>query len=128
MADIENIDSIKILVDAFYTKVRQDALLGPVFAEVVKDDWQPHLDKMYAFWNAALFAVPGFKGNPFARHAPLPIQPQHFSQWLSLFHKTVDEHFTGPVATDAKNRAELMSVMFQAKLSRIKDGFNKVIV
>ncbi len=125
--DIKGIDEIKLLVNDFYTRVRQDDLLGPVFADVVLDDWQPHLDKMYAFWNAALFGVPGFKGNPFARHAPLPITPKHFERWLELFNRTVDQHFEGSVATEAKSRALLMATVFQSKLSRMKDAF-KVIV
>lgn len=128
MDDIKNIDDIKILIDAFYEQVRQDELLGPVFSAVIKNDWQPHLDRMYAFWNAALFSEPGFKGNPFAKHAPLPIQAAHFSRWLLLFNQTVDMHFNGPVAADAKHRAHLMGAMFQAKLSRMNDGFGKIIV
>ena len=128
MGDIEDIAGIKLLVDAFYTKVRQDDLLGPVFASAIEGDWQPHLNRMYDFWNAALFSVPGFKGNPFAKHAPLPIKPQHFARWLQLFNQTVDEYFEGPVALDAKHRAHLMGTMFQAKLSRMNDGFDKVIV
>lgn len=128
MGDIEGIESIQHFVDEFYNKVKQDELLGPVFTSVIKDNWQPHLNKMYAFWNAALFSMPGFKGNPFARHAPLPIQPLHFKRWLELFNQTINENFTGPVADDAKNRAQLMDAMFQAKLSHVKEGFNKVIV
>ncbi|WP_413668972.1 group III truncated hemoglobin [Mucilaginibacter sp. Mucisp86] len=128
MNDIQDITSIKLLVDEFYTRVRLDGLLGPVFAEVIKDDWQPHLDKMYAFWNAALFGVPGFKGNPFARHAPLPIGNAHFDRWLELFKDTVDAHFTGPMANDAKNRAGLMAVMFMSKLANMKGGPGKVIM
>ncbi|WP_345953911.1 group III truncated hemoglobin [Mucilaginibacter sp. PAMB04168] len=126
--DIKDLESIKLLVDRFYASVRNDELLGPVFADVIKDDWQPHLDKMYAFWNAALFCVAGFRGNPFARHAPLSIQPQHFDRWLQVFNQTVNDNFEGPMADDAKKRAELMSIMFQAKLSRVKDGFSKIIV
>jgi hemoglobin len=126
--DINNIDDIKQLVDTFYTSVRNDALIGPIFSNVIGNAWQPHLDRMYAFWNAALFSVPGFKGNPFAKHAPLPITAQHFSRWLYLFNQTVDELFEGPVADDAKKRAELMAIMFQAKLGRMNDGFHKVIV
>ncbi|WPU97299.1 group III truncated hemoglobin [Mucilaginibacter sp. cycad4] len=128
MNDIEDITSIKILVDEFYTRVRLDELLGPVFAEVIKDDWQPHLDKMYAFWNAALFGVPGFRGNPFAKHAPLPISDDHFNRWLELFTQTVDMHFAGPMADDAKNRAGLMAVMFQSKLANMKGGAGRTIV
>jgi hemoglobin len=128
MNDIENITSIKLLVDEFYHKVRLDGLLGPVFAEVIKDDWQPHLDKMYAFWNAAMFGVPGFKGNPFAKHAPLLISAEHFNRWLELFTQTVDAHFAGTMANDAKNRAGLMAVMFQSKLANMKGGPGRVIV
>jgi hemoglobin len=128
MNDISDITAIEQLVDAFYTKVRNDALIGPVFISVIGNNWQPHLERMYSFWNAALFSVPGFKGNPFAKHAPLPIQPQHFNRWLELFNQTIDELFEGPVADDAKKRAELMARMFQAKMERMKDGFDKVII
>ncbi|QTE37431.1 group III truncated hemoglobin [Mucilaginibacter gossypii] len=128
MNDIQDITSIKLLVDEFYTRVRLDGLLGPIFAEVIKNDWQPHLDKMYAFWNAALFGVPGFKGNPFASHAPLPIGNAHFDRWLDLFKETVDAHFAGPMANDAKNRAGLMAVMFMSKLANMKSGSGRVIM
>ena len=127
MDDIQDLSSIKILVDSFYDKVRRDDRLGPVFFAVIKDNWQPHLEKMYAFWNAALFSVPGFKGNPFARHAPLPIEAVHFDRWISLFNQTVDEHFAGPNATEIKTKAGLMSVMFQSKLAAMKDS-TKVII
>lgn len=128
MNDIKDLTSIKILVDEFYTRVRLDGLLGPVFGEVIKNDWQPHLDKMYAFWNAALFGVAGFRGNPFAKHAPLPINDEHFNRWLELFTQTVDAHFAGPMADDAKNRAGLMAVMFQSKLANMKGGAGRTIV
>jgi hemoglobin len=126
MEDIKDLSSIKVLVDDFYGKVRADSLLGPVFSAVIKDDWQSHLDKMYAFWNAALFGVPGFKGNPFARHAPLPIAAGHFTRWIHLFEQTIDERFKGPKASETKTKAGLMSMMFQSKLSAMKDS-SKVI-
>lgn len=127
MEDIKDLDSIKILVDSFYDKVRRDDRLGPVFFAVIKDNWQPHLEKMYAFWNAALFSVPGFKGNPFARHAPLPIEAVHFDRWISLFNQTVDEHFDGANATEIKTKAGLMSVMFQSKLAAMKNSTRVII-
>ncbi len=127
MNDIIDINSIKALVDDFYTRVRADEILGPVFLAVIKDDWQPHLDKMYAFWNAALFGAPGFKGNPFAKHAPLLINAAHFNRWLQLFSQAVDTHFKGAVAEDAKKRAELMAIMFQSKLAVMKDVKNVIV-
>ncbi|MEO6850448.1 MAG: group III truncated hemoglobin [Mucilaginibacter sp.] len=127
MNDIEDIGSIRLLVDKFYASVRQDVLIGPIFNKAIGDNWAPHLEKMYAFWNAVLFAEPGFTGNPFAKHAPLPIDAEHFSRWLTLFRQTLDECFEGPVATEAKNRAELMAILFQNKLERMHNDPGKFI-
>jgi hemoglobin len=127
MKDITRLEDIQLLVDEFYGRVRKDDLIGPVFDNVITD-WQPHLEKMYAFWNAALFGVPGFKGNPFAKHAPLPIAQEHFGRWLELFAETIDEHFTGPMAVETKQRAGLMATMFMSKLDRMRSGSGYTIV
>ncbi|MGN6178989.1 MAG: group III truncated hemoglobin, partial [Mucilaginibacter sp.] len=63
MKDISDIKDIQVFVDNFYAKVQVDALIGPIFMTVISD-WQPHLNKMYAFWNAVLFGETGYKGNP----------------------------------------------------------------
>ena len=126
-SDILNLDDIVLFVNVFYAKVQEDDLIGPVFGIVILD-WQPHLDKMYQFWNAALFGVPGFRGNPFAKHAPLAIGPKHFERWLSLFRETIDSNFEGIMADDAKNRAELMAAMFLKRLEGLNGGTDKVIV
>ena len=119
--DIKGIDDIVLFVNEFYYKVQLDNLIGPIFNGVIKD-WTPHLERMYQFWNAALFSVPGFKGNPFAKHAPLPINQEHFDRWLVLFEETIDAHFEGEMATDTKKRAGLMAVMFVSKLNHMKGG------
>jgi hemoglobin len=128
MNDIRDISDIRLFVDEFYKKVREDDQIGPVFSAVITGDWQPHLDKMYLFWNAALFGVAGFKGNPFAKHAPLPISQPHFDRWLKLFSETIDSYFEGPVARDTKQRAQLMAVMFVHKLDRMNDRPGNVLV
>lgn len=127
MKDITGLADIKLFVDEFYSRVRGDDLIGPVFAGVITD-WQPHLEKMYAFWNAALFGVPGFKGNPFAKHAPLPIAREHFGRWLELFGETIDASFAGPMAEETKQRAALMATMFMSKLDRMRNGPGYTIV
>ncbi len=116
-----------LFVDAFYSRVQSDELIGPVFNNVISD-WQSHLEKMYLFWNAALFGVSGFRGNPFAKHAPLPIEGKHFERWLILFNETIDSNFEGEMATDTKKRAGLMATMFLSKLENMKGGPDKVIV
>lgn len=125
--DITNLEDIKLFVNKFYGKVQQDDLIGPVFNGVIKD-WGPHLEKMYQFWNAALFGVQGYRGNPFSKHAPLAIEGKHFDRWLSLFSETIDAHFEGRIAIDAKNRAQLMSAMFLSRLQGMTGGPGKVIV
>ena len=124
--DIKNLDDIIVFVDEFYRKVQQDDLIGPIFNKTISD-WGPHLEKMYKFWNAALFSVPGFKGNPFAKHAPLPIQGKHFDRWMELFIATIDENFSGDIAEDTKKRAKLMADMFLTRLQNMHGGPGKVI-
>lgn len=126
--DIADISDIKVFVDGFYDKVRNDALIGPVFSDTIIGDWQPHLDKMYAFWNASLFGVSGFRGNPFARHAPLKIERQHFDRWLLLFNETINHHFEGDIAALAEQRAGQMANMFLLRLNQINGNGNNVVV
>jgi hemoglobin len=126
--DIENIDDIRVLVDSFYDKVKNDDLIGPVFLDKIPGDWQPHLDKMYAFWNAALFGVKGYRGNPFVQHAPLQISPPHFERWLELFAATLDDHFEGSMATEAADRAGMMAQMFMQRLQQLNGDSSKVVM
>jgi len=125
--DINNLDDIVWFVDSFYSKVQSDDLIGPVFNAVI-EDWEPHLEKMYKFWNAALFGIPGFKGNPFARHAPLSLSKEHFDRWLLLFNRTIDEKYEGTMATQAKMKAEMMAEMFINRIQNMNGGADRVIV
>lgn len=128
--DIKDIDDIKIFVDAFYQKVREDDLLGPIFAlRIAFDDWGKHLDRMYDFWNTVLFFQRSYKGNPFSKHAQLPIESEHFDRWLHLFTSTIDNNFEGNVAEKTKDRAGKMAMMFESRLEHLRDNPNyKLIV
>lgn len=108
------------MVDDFYNKVREDDLLAPIFNFRLSSHWGPHLEKMYTFWNAALFGVREYNGNPFMKHATMGLDDEHFERWLNMFNETVDTHFAGPVAEDAKKRAIIMASMFMHKLKANK--------
>jgi hemoglobin len=123
--DIEGIDDIRILVDVFYEKVAEDELLAPIFNFRLSSYWLPHLEKMYDFWNAALFGVKGYVGNPFSKHATMQLTEEHFRRWLGLFNETVDTHFAGPVAEDARRRALIMANNFERRLNDLQ-GDNKI--
>ncbi|WP_054415444.1 group III truncated hemoglobin [Hymenobacter sp. DG25A] len=124
LSDINTQEDIRRLIDAFYTLVRQDALLGPVFAVRIPDGhWPTHLDTMTRFWTAALLAQPaGYRGNPGAKHLYLPIEKEHFQRWLQLFGHTVDEMFVGDNANEIKLRALKMGELFQAKMAMARQG------
>jgi len=110
---IETRSDIEILVNKFYDKVKTDALLAPVFAQV---DWPHHLPIMYNFWSSMLLGDQSYEGNPFQKHVPLPLQAQHFDQWLKLFEATVNENFEGERALEVKDRARSIARVFQHKL------------
>ena len=117
LPDLTTEADIVRLVDAFYARVNEDDLLRPVFNDVAQVDWASHLPTMYDFWSSVLLGTSRYKGRPFARHAPLPIQPAHFQQWLALFHASVDTLFAGPKATDAKARAQSIGAMFEHRMT-----------
>ncbi|WP_121249268.1 group III truncated hemoglobin [Mucilaginibacter phyllosphaerae] len=120
--EILTLDDIKLLVDTFYQRIQGDELLGPIFNERIQDNWPIHLDKMYRFWQTVLLEQYTYNGRPFPPHAQLPVEPEHFTQWLALFTQTVDELFTGDKATEAKWRAGKMADMFQHKIAYLRNN------
>lgn len=79
------------LVERFYERIREDALLGPIFAERI-DDWPVHLGQMKRFWRSVLFSSGEFFGSPMAKHVAIPgLARSHFVHWLGLFGETLDE-------------------------------------
>lgn len=112
-------EDIQTLVDSFYAKVRVDELIGPVFNDVAKVDWNEHLPKLYDFWNDLLLGSDLYHGRPFPPHTVLGLEIQHFERWLQLFTATVDEHFTGLKALEAKQRALRIGQNFATNLQLI---------
>jgi hemoglobin len=78
---------IETLVRAFYDRVRQDPLLGPVFESRISE-WDPHLDNMFAFWSSLTLQTGRYHGQPMAKHMPLAVDALHFDRWLALFEET----------------------------------------
>lgn len=121
MQDIKNKADIKVFVDGFYGKVRVDPTIGPVFAAVIQpDQWPIHLERMYGFWNTILFAQADYRGNPFSKHATLPLEHRHFERWLALLEETLAESFAGEKVEEVKWRAAQMAMTFEAKLVSIR--------
>lgn len=98
--DATGIDEAMIdaLVEEFYARVRNDALIGPVFADRIAD-WTPHLARMKLFWSSVALSTGVYQGRPMPKHLPLPIDARHFDRWLELFRETARE-LCPPVAAD----------------------------
>ena len=86
------------LVETFYARVRDDALIGPIFAERI-EDWGPHLAQMKLFWSSVALSTGVYQGRPMPKHLPLPIDATHFDRWLTLFEATTRDLCT-PVGAD----------------------------
>ena len=121
MKDIANQKDIELMVNSFYGLVREDDILGPIFNNVIKNNWPEHLEKMYRFWQMLLLKGSEYKGNPFSHHINLPIKAAHFNRWLLLFHQTLDQNFSGDKADEAKWRANKIAETFQNRM-HIKKG------
>jgi len=118
--DIENKKDIEKLVDSFYEKVKKDEMIGFIFTDIVRVNWERHLPVMYDFWENSLFYTGSYTGNPMEIHKHLhkliPLTSGHFTQWTLLFTSTVDELFDGEKATLAKQRAVSIAAVMQFKI------------
>lgn len=92
MDDIITEESLATLIPAFYARVRQDSLIGPLFNAAIHD-WDEHLGKLTAFWSSVMLTSGRYKGSPMAahlRHADA-IKPEMFARWLEIWNETTAE-------------------------------------
>ena len=120
--DISSLGDIKLLVNAFYAKVEDDDLIGPIFNERMLGRWPEHLEKMYRFWQTILLEEHTYSGSPFPPHKQLPINQAHFDRWMEIFTSTVDFLFVGKLAEEAKVRAANMAYMFNYKIEYFRNA------
>lgn len=112
--DILTEADVSVLVNTFYSKVREDEILGDVFNTVIKDNWDIHLKRMTDFWSTILLYTKKYKDDPLPKHLPLPISQEHFDRWLRLFNETIDQLFEGQVADNARKRANSIARIMKA--------------
>jgi hemoglobin len=111
---------IERLVRSFYAKVREDPLLAPVFAARI-DDWEPHLQRMCAFWSSVALMSGRYHGQPTAKHVSLPVDARHFDRWLALFAATAEEVCPPAAATHFLERAERIAQSLELAIAA-QDG------
>jgi hemoglobin len=107
-------DAIETMVDRFYTKVRADALIGPIFEEPLAGKWDIHLPRMVAFWSRILLGTGDFQGNVYGKHMALEgLEREHFSRWLELFQETVSELYDEADADSVMELAHRIATSLQ---------------
>ncbi len=121
--DIEDKNDIVLLVNSFYNAVQENEILGFIFNDVAKINWDEHLPRMYAFWTSMLLNEHLFSGNPMEKHITLSkitsMTEIQFNEWLLLFTTTVDKLFKGEIANEAKFRAGNIARLMLLKIQSV---------
>ena len=114
-------DYIASFVERFYARIRDDRLLGPIFAEHI-EDWPAHLEQMKRFWRSVLHNSGEFTGSPMRKHVAIDgLEESHFAHWLALFNQTLREGEARSEAADhvgTKARTIAESLLTGIKLQR----------
>lgn len=95
------------LVREFYRRVRLNERLGPIFAGVIGEEWEPHLEKMTDFWCAVILKNGAYSGRPVPAHLKLKqVREEDFDIWLGIFRRTAGDLCEPAVAAIFVERAE----------------------
>ncbi len=117
-------EQIRFLVRTFYTEIRKNAQIGHIFEQLIAD-WEVHLQKICFFWEAVLLGGQSYQGNPMLKHIEIdkkiPLSESDFEVWLSLWTGTIDAHFEGEKAEEAKQRAQSMGWLMLYKIAQSKN-------
>lgn len=122
---------IRDVVHSFYGRIRQDSLLGPIFGDVIGDNWDDHLAKMCDFWSSVLLMTGRYQGRPMPAHIRIDLgkgpkgesaglSEAHFGHWLDLFRQTVAERCPPQAAALFEDRAQKIaqSLLMGVRFSR----------
>lgn len=109
--------TLAMLIDRFYERIRLDPLIGPIFNDAI-GDWPHHLEKLGHFWSSVMLSTGTYKGNPVAEHLKHidRITPQMFERWLALWRETTTELMPPDAA-----------LALQAKATRIAESLQLAI-
>ncbi|WP_109439153.1 group III truncated hemoglobin [Aquimarina sp. AU119] len=130
-SDIRSRDDVYLLITSFYSKIREEPTLGPLFNHVIQD-WDAHLERLTDFWETNLLFVAKYKGNPIKVHQEVDqvfkgtITEKHFGIWLNIWIETLDKLFFGEKVELAKRRARKMSTHLFIKMFESRNS-NKTI-
>lgn len=95
-------EEIEQLVACFYARIREHDVLGPIFIKAVGAGdaaWRHHEAKIASFWRNAIGMDNSYSGTPMQVHMDNhDIQPEHFAEWLEVFHDVAGQTLTSDQA------------------------------
>lgn len=104
-------------VTAFYSAVRQNPVIGPIFNNAIGDRWDEHFDTLTDFWMTVLLRVHVFKGNPFLAHSKLSdLRDEHFDIWLGIFEQVAPMHLRPDLSDLAIQKAHMIATSLRQGL------------
>ena len=116
--DIQTREDIELLLTRFYDVAIVDGEIGHHFVEL---DLVTHLPVIVDFWEKVLFGKNIYFGNPLFVHQKLhekhPLELEHFQRWVAIFSATVNRHFAGEMAENAKMRAKMIAHSLNHRLN-----------
>jgi hemoglobin len=107
--------AIERCVEVFYARAIGHPQLGPMFVKAIPN-LPEHLRIVRDFWSHALLGTSRYLSSPYNAHTHLPIDFEHFEQWLSLFAEAARETLPAEYAEKAVAKAEHMTKSFKAGL------------
>lgn len=124
--DISNRADIEKFIVLFYEEVKADETIGFIFTEIIKMNWEKHIPLIVDFWETLLLDNPVYQKNAMEVHfdinKQIPLQAVHFTSWLHLFNKAVDEYFEGKIADMARTRAKSIADVMFFKMNNTNKG------
>ena len=117
-----DLESIEIMVRAFYATLIKDDLVGPFFIKALGDDlgngkWREHYGTLDSFWLLMMTGEKGYMGDPYMVHAFMgTLTVEVFDRWLEIFHKQVHSQFTPEIADKFYSKGQTIARRFMEGL------------
>jgi hemoglobin len=110
--------TLKNLIGVFYTRVRKDPVIGPVFNDAITD-WEAHQETLFLFWTSLLYGNTGYNGRPVPAHFKHRehMTPAAFTRWLELWAQTTDDLLPQEIAALLQDRAACIGTSFQRAMA-----------
>ncbi len=106
-------EHIKNLVVHFYQKIQRDEVLGPIFSDIAKVDWDHHIPLICQFWNSIMLKTNEYHGNAYRKHVILgtkiKLTEAHFDRWLAIFYEEAFKYLPVQAAQLIKDKANMIA-------------------